>query len=205
MTLTIRQHVPAHCQLAADHLLSLQHDDGCWEGEMVWCTMILSQYVIVQHLAGREWEPQVRERIIRHYEVTRTDDGVWGLHPESAGYLFTTALAYVALRLLGVSPDDEMVANARRWLHSQPGGVLAIPTWGKFWLALIGLYGYEGVNPCLPELFAVAELVAASSAEVLLPHALHLPGDRIPVWLALCRRPRPHSRRAAPRALSTTV
>src|SRR5439155_18012460 len=27
------------------HLLRLEQDNGCWEGEMVWCTMILSQYV----------------------------------------------------------------------------------------------------------------------------------------------------------------
>jgi len=154
MTLTISREKQDHAFLAADHLLSLQENDGSWEGEMVWCTMILSQYVIVQHLAGREWEPHAREQIIRHYEATLTSDGAWGLHPESAGYVFTTTLAYVALRLLGVSADDDMVASARRWLHAEPGGVLAIPTWGKFWLALLGLYGYEGVNPCVPELFA---------------------------------------------------
>lgn len=122
---------------------------------MVWCTMILSQYVIVQHLAGRRWEEEVRDKIVQHYRVTRTADGAWGLHPESAGYVFTTTLAYVALRLLGLPKEDPLAADARRWLHAQPGGVLAIPTWGKFWLAMIGLYGYEGVNPCLPELFVL--------------------------------------------------
>ena len=60
-----------HLDRALDNLLALQHDDGCWEGEMVWCTMILSQYVIVQHLAGRKWDDATRAGIIRHYEVTR--------------------------------------------------------------------------------------------------------------------------------------
>jgi lanosterol synthase len=138
---------------AIDHLLSLQRDDGCWEGEMVWCTMILSQYVIVHSIAGRSLEAHTRAAIVRHYEVTRTPDGAWGLHPESAGYVFSTTLAYVALRLLGLGPDHPLTAPARRWLHAQPGGVLAIPTWGKFWLALLDLYGYEGLNPTLPELF----------------------------------------------------
>jgi 2,3-oxidosqualene cyclase len=142
-----------HIDRAFNQLLSLQHDNGCWEGEMVWCTMILSQYVIVQHLAGRQWDEATRAGIIRHYQVTRTLDGAWGLHPESAGYVFTTTLAYVALRLVGVSADDPLLVSAREWLHLQPGGVLAIPSWGKFWLALIDLYGYEGVNPCPPELF----------------------------------------------------
>jgi lanosterol synthase len=134
-------------------LLGRQRPDGCWEGEMVWCTMILSQYVIVQHVAGRAWDDDTRRRIVRQYEVTRTAEGAWGLHPESGGYVFTTTLAYVALRLLGLGPEHPLLAPARRWLHEQPGGVLAIPTWGKFWLALLDLYDYAGMNPVPPELF----------------------------------------------------
>src|SRR5438132_3205785 len=135
------------------HLASLQKAEGCWEGEMDWCTMILSQYVIVRHLAGRPCDAMERGPIVHHYETTRRSDGSWGLHPESAGYVFTTTLAYVALRLLGLDAEHPLVAPARQWLHAQPGGVLAIPTWGKFWLALLDLYGYEGVDPFLPELF----------------------------------------------------
>jgi lanosterol synthase len=131
----------------------VQHPEGCWEGEMVWCTMILSQYVIVRKVTGRDLDEPTAAGIIRHYEVARNADGSWGLHPESAGYVFTTTLAYVALRLLGLSPDHPLVEPARRWLHQQPGGVLAIPTWGKIWLALIDLYDWDGVNPAPPELF----------------------------------------------------
>jgi len=138
---------------AVAHLLRLQQPSGCWEGEMVWCTMILSQYVIVQHIVGRSWDEATRTRIVRHYEGTRTPEGAWGLHPESGGYVFTTTLAYVALRLLGLSPDHPLLAPARQWLHAQPGGVLVNPTWGKFWLAIVDLYDYEGINPCPPELF----------------------------------------------------
>lgn len=135
------------------HLISRQRENGCWEGEMVWCTMILSQYIIVQHVAGRSVEGETREKMIRYYRMTRTPEGVWGMHPESGGYVFFTTLAYVALRLLGVSPEDPLAATARNWLHAQKGGVLAIPSWGKFWLATIGLYGWDGVNPVPPEMF----------------------------------------------------
>jgi lanosterol synthase len=138
---------------AVEHLLELQQDSGCWEGEMVWSTMILSQYVLVRRIVGRPPDADARASIVRHFEATRTPAGTWGLHPESGGYVFTTTLAYVALRLLGLGPDHPLTEPARRWLRSQPGGVLSIPTWGKFWLALIGLYGYEGINPCPPELF----------------------------------------------------
>lgn len=136
-----------------NHLNSQQRENGCWEGEMVWCTMILSQYVIVQHVAGRTFDEQTREQMVRYFRVSRTPEGVWGLHPESGGYVFFTTLAYIALRLLGITADDPLAATARQWLRGQKGGVLAIPSWGKFWLATVGLYGYEGVNPVPPEMF----------------------------------------------------
>lgn len=134
-------------------LLTQQRAQGCWEGEMVWCTMILSQYVIVQHIMGRRWEDETIARILQHYEVTQTAEGTWGLHPESDGYVFTTTLAYVALRLLGLTPTHPLLVPARSWLRQQPSATLAIPTWGKFWLALLDLYDYAGINPLPPELF----------------------------------------------------
>lgn len=120
---------------------------------MVWCPMITAQYVLAQHLVGRA-VPAARADGIRRYVLgTRTPDGVWGLHPEAGGSVFVTALVYVALRLLGLARDEPALKDAREWLQRQPGGVLAVPTWGKFWLALAGLYDWRGVNPTPPELF----------------------------------------------------
>lgn len=120
---------------------------------MVWCPIILAQAVIVRHLAGRPPDPSERAGILRHFERTRTPPGGWGLHPESPPTVFVTALSYVAIRLLGAGAQDPLVRPAGEWLREQRGGVAAIPTWGKLWLAFLGLYGYEGINPCPPELF----------------------------------------------------
>jgi len=138
---------------ALDHLLARQRPRGDWEGEMVWCPIITAQYVIVRHLVGRPLDDGARAALGRHFEVTRTPGGGWGLHPESSSYVFVTTLAYVALRLLGRPPEEPMLEAARGWLWRQPGGVLAIPTWGKFWLAVLDLYDWRGVNPVPPELF----------------------------------------------------
>src|SRR5205823_6492208 len=100
----------------------------------------------------RTIDEATRHAIIRYFGNVRTAAG-WGLHPESQPYVFVTTLVYVALRLLRVPPDDPLVRPAREWLHTQPGGVAAIPTWGKFWLSMIGLYEYRGMNPVPPELF----------------------------------------------------
>jgi lanosterol synthase len=138
---------------ALEWLVSRQQENGCWEGEVVWCPMLAAQYVIAQRILGRSLDAATVEGIIRHFQVTQTSEGGWGLHLESPPYLYVTTLVYVALRLLGVAADDPTAAAARGWLRQHPEGVVAIPTWGKFWLALAGLYEYEGMNPCPPELF----------------------------------------------------
>ncbi|HWE26902.1 MAG TPA: prenyltransferase/squalene oxidase repeat-containing protein, partial [Polyangia bacterium] len=148
-------------QRAYEFLAELQHPTGYWEGEMVWSSMLLSQWVIVQKIVGRldAVPDDTRARILKQYEVTRTPEGGWGMHGEGGPYVFMTALGYVALRLLGLPPEHPLCAPARDWLQSQPGGVRAIPTWGKFWLSMLGLYEYEGVNPIPPELFLLPDWV----------------------------------------------
>ncbi|HET7342163.1 MAG TPA: 2,3-oxidosqualene cyclase, partial [Methylomirabilota bacterium] len=138
---------------ALAHLAGLQSARGDWEGEMVWCPMITAQVVIARHIMGRPVDGPTRAGILRYFDASVGPDGAWGLHPESSGYVFVTTLVYVALRLLDVPPAAPLAAGARAWLHAQPGGVLAIPSWGKIWLALLDLYGWAGVTPVLPELF----------------------------------------------------
>ena len=51
---------------------------------------------------------------------------------------------------LGVERTDPLLRPAADFITGE-GGVTAIPSWGKFWLALLGLYEWEGVHPILPE------------------------------------------------------
>lgn len=152
-----KERLSVAARLAQQHLLSLQKTGDDWEGEMVWCTMILAQAVIVRTITGRPYTEAEKRLIIRHFSVTQRSDGSWGMHPESPGYVFFTTLAYIALRLLGLSPTDSPLAGGLAWLHAQPQGVKAIPTWGKFWLALLDLYDYRGLNSVPPELFLLPE------------------------------------------------
>ena len=138
---------------ASARLLSLQGQDGSWEGEHIWCPMPTAQYVLLHHIIGRPLEPGRRRRMLRYFERTRLEGGAWGLHEHSPPHLFVTTLVYVAARLLGAGRDDPLVEPARRFIQEE--GVLGIPTWGKFWLALLNLYDWRGVNAVLPELWCL--------------------------------------------------
>lgn len=141
---------------ALDHMGRIQWERGCWVGEVVWCSMLLSQYVIVSHLTGQPIDPVKREKYLKYFRAWQTPDGGWGMHRESPAYVYMTTLGYVALRLLGLPSDDPMVRRAREWLRGH-GGVKHIPSWGKLWLAMLNLYGWEGVNPIPPEIWLLPE------------------------------------------------
>ena len=143
---------------AVARLVELQNEDGSWEGEMVWCPMLTAQYVLLHHILERPLKPARRRRVLRSFEHTRLEGGSWGLHEHSEPHLFVTALVYVAARLVGVEPEDPLVAPARRFLREE--GVLGIPSWGKFWLALLNLYEWRGLNPVLPELWSLPRWMA---------------------------------------------
>ncbi len=144
---------------AADHLLAIQQPQGCWEGEMVWCPVVTAQVAITRHVVGFPFSTEDAAKVLLHFERTQTRDGAFGLHPEHSGSVFVTSMVYVACRCLGATADHPLAVRARGWLHAQPGGILSVPTWGKFWLALLGLYGRDGLRPLVPELALLPRVV----------------------------------------------
>ena len=142
--------------LALEHLQREQHPNGAFAGEVVWNPMLPCQYVILCHILGHEITEQRKRRIRVALEHQVRRDGGWGMHPDSPSYLFHTTLGYIALRLLGAAPDEPLLVGARSWIE-QHGGVWAIPTWGRIWLALLGLYPWDGVQPIVPELWLMPD------------------------------------------------
>ena len=139
--------------LGRERLAALQHPDGSWEAEVVWSPIITAQAAIVQAAVGQIPTGERCDRMLQYFRGTRRPDGGWGLHPESHSYVFVTTVVYVAARLLGAAVDEPMLVEARAFLARQSGGVAANPQWGRFWLALVGLYRWEDLNACPPELF----------------------------------------------------
>jgi squalene/oxidosqualene cyclase-like protein len=151
-----RGHAEAAYGRALDHLRGVQRPDGALAGEVIWNPMLICQYVIAAHILGEPIDPARRRRIHQSLALQVRPDGGWAMHAESGTFLFHTVLGYVALRLLGHPPEDPLVAGALRWIRAN-GGVVPIPTWGRVWLAMLGLYPWQCVQPILPELWLLPE------------------------------------------------
>lgn len=143
-------------QRGYDALIARQSANGAWEGEVVWCAMLPAQFVLMRHIIQKPISQTQKEAILEQFKGTQLENGLWGLHEQSEPYLFVTTLVYVAARLLGVSESDRLLTSAKQFIH-QSGGAIAIPSWGKFWLAMMNLYEWRGVSPVIPEVWGLPQ------------------------------------------------
>jgi hypothetical protein len=134
---------------ALGFLGSRQEPDGAWRGDYGGPLFLLPMYLAAHHIGGRPVEPRRRKGMLTYLSAAQHADGSFGLHVESSGCLFTTVLSYVAFRLLGLPADNEHVARARAFILEH-GTALACASWGKFILALLNLYDYEGLRRSCP-------------------------------------------------------
>ena len=97
--------------------------------------MVITLYVTgeLANVLTEEHQAEMRRYLINH----QNEDGGYGLHIEGHSTMFGTSLSYVTLRLLGMQPESDTLVAARRWMH-QRGTALNVPSWGKFWLAVLG-------------------------------------------------------------------
>lgn len=97
---------------------------------------------------------------IKNYLYARAhpEDGGWGLHIEGESTVFGTAMNYTVLRLLGAPADDPRMIKARETLWKL-GGALKGPHWAKFFLAVLGVFEWDIVNPIPPELWLLPDWV----------------------------------------------
>ncbi|KAJ7973671.1 Terpene cyclase/mutase family member [Quillaja saponaria] len=135
---------------------TLQTEDGFWPGDYGGPLFLLPGLVIGLYVTGalNEILPlQHRHEICRYLYNHQNKDGGWGLHIEGPSTMFCTALCYVTLRLLGEDMDDiGAMQKARKWILDR-GGVTSIPSWGKMWLSVLGVYEWSGINPMPPEIW----------------------------------------------------
>ncbi|KAM4560616.1 lanosterol synthase-like [Fundulus diaphanus] len=173
----------------------LQAEDGHWAGDYGGPLFLLPGLLITCHVAKIPLPGAWKEEMVRYLRSVQLPDGGWGLHVEDKSTVFGTALSYTSLRILGVDPDDPDLVRARSNLHSK-GGAVGIPSWGKFWLAVLNVYSWEGLNTLLPEMWLLPTWMPAHPStlwchcrQVYLPmsycYAVRLSAQEDPLILSL--------------------
>ncbi|CAI9285435.1 unnamed protein product [Lactuca saligna] len=137
---------------------SLQGEDGSWPADYGGPLFLLPGLIIGLHVMGMkdvvlsiEHQKEIRRYLYNHQNV----DGGWGLHIEGHSTMFSTVLNYVSLRLLGENMDggeNGAMTKARIWILDH-GSATHIPSWGKLWLSVLGVYEWRGNNPLPPEIW----------------------------------------------------
>jgi squalene/oxidosqualene cyclase-like protein len=147
-------------ELALQHLQATQSPDGGWHGDYGGPVFLLPTLVAATHIINQPFDTDVERNFVDYLKHNQNHDGGWPLHTGGASYVYTTVLCYLALRLLGLSADDPDLWRSRTWLLDH-GGATEAPPWGKFVLALLNLYDYDGVMPVPPELWLLPEALPA--------------------------------------------
>ncbi|MHC4218204.1 MAG: squalene--hopene cyclase [Planctomycetota bacterium] len=146
-------------QKAAKALLSLQHGDGHWCGELQGDSILESEYLLMKFILGQEDEPMadgrpgamVLARIAAYLRSLQRDDGGWGQYPGAAVDLSATVKAYAALKLMGDDPEDEHMARARHAVLDR-GGAEHCNSFSNFFLACLGQISWNALPEIPPEI-----------------------------------------------------
>ena len=137
-----------------EYFQMLQTEDGHWAGDYGGPMFLMPGLICTLYITKTPFPAGRREGMIVYLRNHQQVDGGWGTHIECASTMFGTVLSYVALRLLGESPEDEHMRKARAFIHAH-GGALYAPSWAKFWMAVIGVYHWDGVNSIPAEMWSL--------------------------------------------------
>lgn len=147
-------------QKAVDFYQQLQCKDGHWAGDYGGPMFLMPGLIITCYVSGKMetiLPLPTRQAMIAYLLNHQQVDGGWGTHIESASTMFGTVLSYVSLRLLskGIEQKADFSAaleKARGFIHKE-GGATYTSSWAKFWLAVLGVYEWDGVNSVPAEMW----------------------------------------------------
>jgi len=137
----------------ANHLLSLQAEQGYWQGELEADTTLESDYIYYLHVLGKA-DPERIAKLANYVRQRQLPDGGWSIYPGGPSELNATCKAYFALKLAGDSPDAPNLVRARETVH-RLGGLEHSNSYVRFYLALVGAVGWELVPSIPPELMLI--------------------------------------------------
>jgi squalene-hopene/tetraprenyl-beta-curcumene cyclase len=135
---------------ARNWLLSQQHEDGYWCGELEADSTLESDYILMHTLLGTSNQERFQKcanYILRH----QNEDGGWPIFNGGPSNISASVKAYFGLKLVGYKPDHPALERARKKIL-ELGGVTKVNTFTKIYLCFLGQYDYDAVPAIPPEI-----------------------------------------------------
>jgi squalene-hopene/tetraprenyl-beta-curcumene cyclase len=139
----------------ANHLLSIQAEEGYWQGELEADTTLESDYIYYLYVLGKA-DPERIAKLANYVRRRQLADGGWSIYPGGPSELNATGKAYFALKLAGDSTEARHMTQARETIH-RLGGLEHTNSYVRFYLALVGAVGWELVPSIPPELMLLPQ------------------------------------------------
>src|SRR5580692_10280040 len=145
-------------QRCAEHLLSLQHDDGYWCALLTADTTLESDYILLQLWMYAPvdgiWSPPDRGKIQRAAQrilSKQLPDGGFNIYVKGPSEISASVKAYFALKVAGMPVDDVRMVRLRDCIITL-GGIQAANSYTKVNLSLFDLYPRDGTPSIPPEI-----------------------------------------------------
>ncbi|EXC33648.1 hypothetical protein L484_013845 [Morus notabilis] len=143
---------------------ALQSPHGHWPAENAGIMFYIPPLVFCMYITGHldtVFNEHHKKEMLWYMYCHQNKDGGWGLHIEGPSMMMCTILNYLAMRILGEGPYgglDNASARARKWILDN-GGPTGSGSWGKTWMALLGVYEWDGCNPMPPEFWFYPSII----------------------------------------------
>ncbi len=162
---------------AREFLLSEQHPDGYWCGELEADSMLEADYIFL-HTLLESGDPERLKRALTEMMRYQNDDGSWSIYPGGPGNISLSVKCYSSAKLMGIGADDSRLQKCREWVLAH-GGVVECNTFTKMYLCALGEYDYDAVPAIPPEIvlfpkwfyFNIYE-ISSWSRSILVPLAI---------------------------------
>ncbi|MGH7683307.1 MAG: squalene--hopene cyclase [Vulcanimicrobiaceae bacterium] len=139
-----------HLEKAVNWLLERQHPDGWWAGELETNVTMTAEHVLLMRFLGVPLD-DIRDGAARHILGEQRNDGSWALYYDGPADLSTTIESYVALKVLGIDANRDEMLKALSTIK-RLGGLTEARVFTKIWMAIFGVYPWDGVPSLSPEI-----------------------------------------------------
>ena len=180
---TIQARVKKAIASSQNYLLSIQESDGHWCAELESNVTITAEVVLLHKIWGTDIE-HPSGKIEAYLRSQQREHGGWELYYGDGGELSTTVEAYMALRLLGVEPQDPALVKAQKFII-QHGGISKTRIFTKMHLALINCYDWAGLPSIPPSIMLLPE----ASPFTIYEMSSWARGSTVPLLIVFDRKP----------------